>query len=742
MSFNVGTLYAAIDLDIKGFNRNLDASERALRGFAKVTTTAGKAVATTFTAGTAAAGALTVNLMRQGAAYNRLQQNSRAALRSIMGDAKAANAQMDKLDEFATKSPFSKGVFITAQQQMLGFGMAADKVLPTLDAIQNAVAATGGSSQQVGELAYVIAQIQSVGKITAQDLMQLGVRGVDAARMIGDALGKTPAQVREMITRGTLDVDTALDALVKGMDAKFKGATAGIKQQMSGAVDRVKAATRDIGAALAKPFIDPRGGGYMVTWANRYADVLRQAQRITEGVMSAVEQRYGTAFKAVSTHIGNAATALARLDSSKLTSKLDGLEKYGPVLAGVASGMAAIALRGVPVVGALNPMAAALGAVAVSSPQARQALAGIAREAQRLAPTVQAVARAVGDFLLHAISQLAPLAEATGRAFVKLVDAASPLALTLVRIADAALPIVSLMTGLMDTVSKLPTPLLTAGAAFTMIHLAVGKFPNTVKAVKALGSSVMEAGAAFAGFYRTARDTAGIQGVSTGLVMTGTAATRASSAIRAVGAAMKAAFISNAPMLAITGLVTVLGLFVAQKQKAQQATEAFAATLDKETGKITENTRAWAAQKANEDDMIKAREAIGVSSETLTRALMQEKDAMEEVQKAADTYMRNSAGGTWNTSVTRTRETVKGLQDLMAATSEAAAKNRDMAASEREVTSNIEAQSRAMEENHRISEARANARGALKSDEYALADALEAYNQRMETAVAGTNQHG
>lgn len=68
--------------------------------------------------------------------YNTLQQSSRAALTTLLGGAEAANAQMDKLDEFARSSPFAKQVFIQAQQQLIGFGYSAKDVLPTLDAIQ------------------------------------------------------------------------------------------------------------------------------------------------------------------------------------------------------------------------------------------------------------------------------------------------------------------------------------------------------------------------------------------------------------------------------------------------------------------------------------------------------------------------------------------------------------------------------------------------------------------------------
>ncbi|MUP49136.1 hypothetical protein C3L57_08060, partial [Veillonellaceae bacterium M2-8] len=99
--------------------------------------------------------------------------------------------------------------------------MDAKKVIPVLDAIQNAVAATGGSSQQLGEITYVLAQIQAAGKITATDLMQLGQRGVDAATLIGSQMGKTGSEIRRDITNGTLSASDALDALTKGMQAKF-----------------------------------------------------------------------------------------------------------------------------------------------------------------------------------------------------------------------------------------------------------------------------------------------------------------------------------------------------------------------------------------------------------------------------------------------------------------------------------------------------------------------------------------
>lgn len=236
------------------------------------------------TAGTALAGfgtAVTgvgIAALATGISYNQLQQTSRAALTTLTGSAEEANAQMDRLDEFASSSPFAKDVFITAQQQMLGFGIEAQKVIPYLDAIQNAVAATGGSNQDISELSRIFSQISASAKITGEDLREFGNRGIDAATIIGSQMGMTGAQIREQITAGTLDAGTALDALAAGMQDRFGGAADNVKNTLSGAFDRVKAAWRDLSSELAAPLVGTEGGGLLTGLLNQTADLMRAFQ--------------------------------------------------------------------------------------------------------------------------------------------------------------------------------------------------------------------------------------------------------------------------------------------------------------------------------------------------------------------------------------------------------------------------------------------------------------------------------
>jgi len=222
--------------------------------------------------------------VKTGIDYNSMQQSSRAALLTMLGSTEAVNAQMQKLDDFAQNSPFAKQTFIEAQQQMLAFGIETEKVIPMLDAVQNAVAAAGGSNADIEGIVATMSKIQSSAKITAQDLNEFGNRGVNAAELIGSQMGLTGAEIREKITAGTLGATEALDMLAAGMSDRFAGAADNVKQTFDGAMDRVKAAWRDFSAELARPLVDPEGGGALVDFLNGLADTMRWFEGLPEPV--------------------------------------------------------------------------------------------------------------------------------------------------------------------------------------------------------------------------------------------------------------------------------------------------------------------------------------------------------------------------------------------------------------------------------------------------------------------------
>jgi len=602
--FDVGELVASIRLDgIDAYNRGLDQAEQRLRSTdvqsertsSRLNSMMTGAAALT-TAATVALGAYIAGLARVGLEYNQLQQTSRAALNAILGSTEAVNEQMAQLDAFAATSPFAKSVFITAQQQMLGFGIEARKVIPYLDAIQNTTAAIGGNNQTVAELTFIMAQISAAGKITGQDLIQFGQRGVNAAELIGSQMGKTGAQIRADITAGALDANDALDALAAAMQERYGAAAENVKNTIVGATDRIKAASRDIGALLAAPFVDPQGGGYFVTWGNQVADNLRQLQRLTGPIVEALERRALPAIVGITRGLDSMRVQLNAVSVDDLERGFSRLAEHAPAvgaLAGAVFGLSTNMLNSIPVIGTFArvfaPIPTALAAAALASPELRDALGGLLEELRPLLTIVGRVAALFSDGLNVAI----PIATGVVRALAVVVG-----------------PIVDLLTAI-------PAPVLAAVAAFVGMNRVA---PQVL------------------GFFRDARFAVthflGQMGLLQGqTAMVGaslaTGATQAglfSRAVSAAGNALKAAFVSNPVGLIVTALATAVGLltwaFTANAEAAreqQERVDALKGTLTETSGEVTRAT-----QKMVTDALRPAAEGfalIGSSAEAAGQAV-------------------------------------------------------------------------------------------------------------------------
>ena len=377
------------------------------QGFAA---SAGKTIATGFSLATAGAGALAAATLKAGLSYNVLESQARVAFETLLGGKAAADDFVVSLKEFSKTSPFPRQAFIQGAQQLVAFGFEAEKVVPTLDAIQNAVAASGRGAQTLSEIVFVMGQISAAGKITGRDLIQFGDRGIDAAGLIGSAMGKTGAQIREDITAGAISADEAIAALTEGMQAKFEGAAEGVKATFVGALDRVKGASRDIGGALVEPFVSSSGGGAAVEWANTLADALR-------AIETGVVPKLVPAMKSVADSVDGVIDNLGRFaEPDSLVAVLDTLSEIAPVAAAAGAALSAVGSNAIfgrfgALLPTINPVVAGIVALAAATPAARDALADVATTAGAVLPVaVQAGGTALG-LLLGAANGLAPVIE-------------------------------------------------------------------------------------------------------------------------------------------------------------------------------------------------------------------------------------------------------------------------------------------------------------------------------------------
>ena len=698
---DLGTLIAKITVDDKGFTAGMDSATRRTQRFTADVQAQGGVVdrvfhsmgrsakaslqvaATAAAATTVGVAALGKNTLSTGLAYNAMQQNANAALKTMLGSQKAVNEQMEKLGKLAQNSPFSKATFISAQQQLIAFGVEVEKVIPLLDAMQNAVAASGGGSQQLADLAFVVAQIKAAGKITGQDLIQLGQRGINAAEIIGKAFGKSSAEVKAMISKNQIDADQAIDALTKGMMEKFGGATDAIKKQWSGAADRIKAANRDIGADLGKMFIDPAGGGRAVEWGNKLADVLRTFQKRLREAQGGVEDFLSPAFKNISKGLDAANNALKKFDAARAGAQLEKLTSYTPLIGGTTAALMTFALQPIPVIGqlasAMGPLTVGVAALIAASPELRKAGSAFGEAFKPGEKILASTAKQLADLAIQLIKDLSPALEEGAKGLGAFLTNISPLAPALVSVLSALAPVVTAGAELASAFANLPTPVLAAVVALAALHGPLAPLVSKLtdlgdvskKSITQLVTSLQEMGTeqtravkTFSGLGNAMTNAVApaaktvsnelktiapaAQGAGNAITQVSKASAAAGPAVFNLGTLAKnagsrlagafAAILSPAN-LALGAVALLAGAFAAYSQKQAEVTqrvEEYKETLDRTTAAVSAHTREVIRSKAETDGALSAYVALGGAAEDYIRAVSGEGEAMERVNKTLE----------------------------------------------------------------------------------------------------------
>lgn len=701
--------------------------------------TAGKVAGTAFTVGVGAATTLVAKLGSVGYGFNSMQQDSRAALTAIMKSGEAANAQMDRLDEFTKKSPYSKTVFLDAQQNLLGFGVAAEKVIPALDAVQNAIAAQGKGGPEIQRAVASLAEMNSVGGMTGKTIRELGILGIDAATILGDSMGKTGAEIKKMASKpGGIPVEEIWDPLIEGLAEQFAGATDGIKEQATGAADRIKAAWRDIGGVMMEPFVSKTGGGQAVVWMNEFADALRAVESKTGMVTDAVLRRLDPALSQISPMLQNVKQSIQGLTFDQVNSGLDTLSKYSAPLGLVAGALAAMGTQWGPLqmLGlSLNPVVGAVLGLVAASPQLRGVVVDTFGHFAPAADSAGKLFVALGDLTNEIVGAAAPgiasLGEFAGRTVTGIID----LGLAFVPLLGVLPPVVSAASSLVDAVTKIPTPVMVGAAAFVALRTPLS----------GLSGLFSTAAAAIAPFTETAARaySAGLSPLSAGLAGVEAQAGGLTGKLKTAGGALAGAFGNPVmlPLAAALGLLTAGLMEQAQAAaEAERKAQSYASTLDDVTGAVTAATEQMVLSNLEQDGVAAKWAEAGVSAREMVDAVMNltgEYEGWYSIQrKLKDHYGEHSNEvRNFSDSVIKEQNAIESSLDAKRREVELA---RDSANANKDAAEARRDAARAAEEAQRAEEQLAAARRSAVDAAYAVQDAEKRFNEALEEGAGLT----
>ena len=120
---------------------------------------------------------------------------------------------MSQMVELAAKTPFDLQGVASGARQLLAYGFAAADITNTLTRLGNVAAGLGLNLQ---DLTWLYGTTAVQGRLYTGGVMQFQSRGIDLAGELATQLGKTRAEISQMVTEGKIgfqEVQKAIESM-------------------------------------------------------------------------------------------------------------------------------------------------------------------------------------------------------------------------------------------------------------------------------------------------------------------------------------------------------------------------------------------------------------------------------------------------------------------------------------------------------------------------------------------------
>lgn len=174
------------------------------------------------------------------------------AFQTMLKSAEAGTQMLRDLQQFAAETPFDVPGVVSAGQQLMAFGFKAEEIIPMLTNLGDAASGLGLGTEGVSRLAYALGQMQTSGKLNAQDMMQLTSAGISAWDMLAQATGKTVVEMKDLCSKGAIDSKAAVQTIIAGMNDQFGGMMAKTSDEVAGLLANIEETAGNTSAAVGK----------------------------------------------------------------------------------------------------------------------------------------------------------------------------------------------------------------------------------------------------------------------------------------------------------------------------------------------------------------------------------------------------------------------------------------------------------------------------------------------------------
>lgn len=176
--------------------------------------------------------------VEMGISYNAQIEKYTTGFTNMLGSAQAAQEAMQAIQEDAARTPFDVASLTQANQLLISAGENAAYSRKVINALGDAVSATGGGNVELSRMAANLQQIANVGKAATIDIKQFAYAGINIYQILADYTGKSVQEVQKM----TISYDLLSQALIAASEegGRYYNAMDTQSQTMNGRISTLK----------------------------------------------------------------------------------------------------------------------------------------------------------------------------------------------------------------------------------------------------------------------------------------------------------------------------------------------------------------------------------------------------------------------------------------------------------------------------------------------------------------------
>ena len=196
-----------------------------------------------------------VAMATAGVKYNAELESYNANLTTLLGgNKKQAEELLQTLKETAKTTPYETSQLVKATQTMMAFGVSAKDAKKYLNQIGDI---SMGNAEKLSGLTLAFSQVQSAGRLTGQDLLQMINQGFNPLNIISKETGESMASLKERMSQGGVsaqEVAHAFEIATSKGGLFYKGMEKGSKTT-EGRISTLKDSFKEMTGSLTESLL-------------------------------------------------------------------------------------------------------------------------------------------------------------------------------------------------------------------------------------------------------------------------------------------------------------------------------------------------------------------------------------------------------------------------------------------------------------------------------------------------------